>query len=208
MAILIDCPCCFPLVWAITPTVTALYSPNLSKSDCMSDVARICSIITFLLSKLWKVKFSLLCDVIFLVRLQGNFDIDHSQEWKGYTTVWGLSAVTLAFEEVHSTQYANVRDFAYKIGNWKSIPTKRNEETNDAFQTTFTTRFIKWLSEMKMLFTNDVQFPSAILEHSLPWSFALCVVWDELRLSRASWFCVQLYLMHNIKCINVKWSVQ
>ena len=60
-----------------------VYSPNLSKSDCMSDVARICSIITFHLSKLWKVKFSILCDVIFLVRLQGNFDIDHSQEWKG-----------------------------------------------------------------------------------------------------------------------------
>ena len=60
-----------------------VYSPNLLKSDCMSDVARICSIITFHLSKLWKVKFSILCDVIFLVRLQGNFDIDHSQEWKG-----------------------------------------------------------------------------------------------------------------------------
>ena len=60
-----------------------VYSPNLSKSDCMSDVARICSIITFHLSKLWKVKFSILCDVIFLVRLQGKFDIDHSQEWKG-----------------------------------------------------------------------------------------------------------------------------
>ena len=37
-----------------------MYSPNLSKSDCMSDVARICSIITFHLSKLWKVKFSIL----------------------------------------------------------------------------------------------------------------------------------------------------
>ena len=48
-----------------------MYSPNLSKSDCMSDVARICSIITFHLSKLSKVKFSILCDVIFLVRLQG-----------------------------------------------------------------------------------------------------------------------------------------
>ena len=45
--------------------------------------SRICSIITFHLSKLWKVKFSILCDVTFLVRLQGNFDIGHSQEWKG-----------------------------------------------------------------------------------------------------------------------------
>ena len=70
---------CYPFhSWA-----QKVYSPNLSKSDCMSDEARICSIITFHLSKLWKVKFSILCDVIFLVRLQGNFDIDHSQEWKG-----------------------------------------------------------------------------------------------------------------------------
>ena len=37
-----------------------VYFPNLSKSDCMSDVARICSIITFHLSELWKVKFSIL----------------------------------------------------------------------------------------------------------------------------------------------------
>ena len=35
------------------------------------------------MSKLWKAKFSLLCDVIFLVGLQEKFDIDHSQEWKG-----------------------------------------------------------------------------------------------------------------------------
>ena len=71
--------------WKVLPFhswAQKVYSPNLSKSDCMSDVARICSIITFHLSKLWKVKFSILCDVIFLVRLLGNFDIDHSQEWK------------------------------------------------------------------------------------------------------------------------------
>ena len=41
---------------------------------------RIRSIIIFHLSKLWKVKFSLLCDVIFLVRLQEKFDVDHSYE--------------------------------------------------------------------------------------------------------------------------------
>ena len=40
-------------------------------------------IIIFHLSKLWKAKFSIQCDVIFLVRLQGKFDIDHSWEWKG-----------------------------------------------------------------------------------------------------------------------------
>ena len=34
------------------------------------------------LSKLWKTKFFILCDVIFLVRLQGKFEIDHSWEHK------------------------------------------------------------------------------------------------------------------------------
>ena len=53
------------------------------KEKCVSEVARICSIIIFHLSKLLKVKFSLLCAVIFLVRLQEKFDSDHSQEWKG-----------------------------------------------------------------------------------------------------------------------------
>ena len=57
-----------------------MYSPNLLKRKCISEVARICITIIFHLSKLRKVKFSILCDVIFLVRLQGKFDIDHSQE--------------------------------------------------------------------------------------------------------------------------------
>ena len=26
-----------------------------------------------------------MCDVIFLVGLEGKFDFDHSQEWKGYS---------------------------------------------------------------------------------------------------------------------------
>ena len=60
-----------------------VHSPNLLKRKCISGVARICIIIIFHLSKLWKAKFSLLCDVIFLVRLQEKFDIDRSQEWKG-----------------------------------------------------------------------------------------------------------------------------
>ena len=43
------------------------------------DVARIGSVIVFHLSKLqWKAKFSVMCDVVFLVRLQEKFDIDHS----------------------------------------------------------------------------------------------------------------------------------
>ena len=50
------------------------------KEKCVSEVARICSIIIFHLSKPLKVKFSILCAVIFLVRLQEKFDSDHSQE--------------------------------------------------------------------------------------------------------------------------------
>ena len=42
---------------------------------------RVGSTIILHLSKLWKAKFFILCDVIFLVRLQEKFDIDHSWEW-------------------------------------------------------------------------------------------------------------------------------
>ena len=53
------------------------------KEKCISEVARIGSIIIFHLRKLWKAKFSILCDVIFLVRLQEKLEIDHSWEFKG-----------------------------------------------------------------------------------------------------------------------------
>ena len=51
-----------------------VHSPNLLKRRYISEVARICIIIIFHMSKLWKVKFSLLCDVIFQVGLQEKFD--------------------------------------------------------------------------------------------------------------------------------------
>ena len=44
---------------------------------------RIGNMIISHLNKLWKAKFFTLCDVIFLVRLQEKFEIDHSWEWKG-----------------------------------------------------------------------------------------------------------------------------
>ena len=46
----------------------------------MSDVVRIGSMIICQLSKLKTAKFFILCGVIFLVRLQEKFDIDHSWE--------------------------------------------------------------------------------------------------------------------------------
>ena len=54
-----------------------VHSPNVSNRECICDLLRIGSIIIFHLSKLWKAKFFILCNVIFLVRLQGKFDIDH-----------------------------------------------------------------------------------------------------------------------------------
>ena len=47
------------------------------------DLVRIGSKIFSRLSKLWKAKFFTLYDVIFLVRLQRKFEIDHTWEWKG-----------------------------------------------------------------------------------------------------------------------------
>ena len=52
------------------------------KGECISKPVRIGSIFIFHLSELWKTTLFVLCDVIFLVRLQGRFKIDHSWEWK------------------------------------------------------------------------------------------------------------------------------
>ena len=51
----------------------------------MSEVVRIGSIIIFHPSKA-AMKFFILCDGIFLVRLQRKFEVDHSWESKGLTT--------------------------------------------------------------------------------------------------------------------------
>ena len=50
------------------------------KRKCISEVVRIGGTMISRLSKLSKAKFSILCDVIFMVRLQGKFVIDHSWE--------------------------------------------------------------------------------------------------------------------------------
>ena len=55
------------------------------KEKYTREAGRIGSIIIFHLSKLWKAKFFILYDVIFLVRLPGKFEIDHSWEWKADT---------------------------------------------------------------------------------------------------------------------------
>ena len=57
------------------PSSQKVHSPNLLKRKCISEVVRIVSAIIFHLSELWKAKFSILCDVLLLVRLQEKFDI-------------------------------------------------------------------------------------------------------------------------------------
>ena len=52
--------------------------PCRINSQCVSDVVRIGSLIIFHLSKLSKAKFFILCDAIFLVRLRGKCEIDHT----------------------------------------------------------------------------------------------------------------------------------
>ena len=65
------------------PSSKSTFSQPL-KEKCICKVVRIGTlVIIFHSSKLWKTKFFILCDVIFLVRLQGKFEIDHSWEWKG-----------------------------------------------------------------------------------------------------------------------------
>ena len=65
-----------------------VYSPNLiwrDREKCVGEFVGIASIIIFCLSKSYKSQISLAyfnCDVIFLVRLQGKIEIDHSWERK------------------------------------------------------------------------------------------------------------------------------
>ena len=53
------------------PSSTRVLSQPFKKK-CITDIMSICSIIIFPPSKLCKAKFFILCDVIFLVRLQGK----------------------------------------------------------------------------------------------------------------------------------------
>ena len=62
------------------------------KEKCISEVVRIGSIIIFHLSKLWNATFSILCDVIFLVKLQEKIEIDKIGDWD-----WGWRSLFLAF---------------------------------------------------------------------------------------------------------------
>ena len=62
-----------------TPKLKKVHSPNLQR-EMYSEAVRIGSIIISCVSKLVKAKFLILCDVIFLARLQEKFGNDHSWE--------------------------------------------------------------------------------------------------------------------------------
>ena len=69
---------CLPNVFnSFTPTFKTYIIPTFQREMYYWGSENWWSII----SKLQKAKFFILCDVIFLVRLQGNFEIDHSWEW-------------------------------------------------------------------------------------------------------------------------------
>ena len=54
------------------------FSEPFKEKMYISEVLRIGSAIIFHLSELWKAKFSILCDVLLLVRLQEKVDIDYT----------------------------------------------------------------------------------------------------------------------------------
>ena len=60
----------------VTPKFSMNTLSRPFKEICISEVGRVGSITIFDLSKLWKAKFSILCDVIFVVRLREKFESD------------------------------------------------------------------------------------------------------------------------------------
>ena len=100
---------------------SAIRSPNLLRRNCISDVVRIGSTIVSHLIKLWNVKFFLLCDVIFLVKLQGKFELDQSWKWKPDT-------ITNTHPNGHVyDSRGELPDQTYKTLFWKSFLVPRNE---------------------------------------------------------------------------------
>ena len=88
----------------------------------MSDAVRIGSIIIFHLSKLGKAKFFLLCDVIFLVRLQGKFDIDHSCGWKASSTRISEFFIGISEHQSASIWTKINKDHSYSSKHYNASP--------------------------------------------------------------------------------------
>ena len=91
-----------------------------SKQKCVSVIVRIGSIIIFHLSKLWKVKFFILCDVILLVKLQGKFYLPprllESKRSQGKRRVVFVKIWTF-FSKFKIPSYPNISDYWDNPGN-------------------------------------------------------------------------------------------
>ena len=124
-----------------------------------------------------------------------------SREYMLTVTVM-VTAVTLTFEEMR-TPYASRRESCIqKFGNayqWKEI-----DKRMPHFKSTFTTKFIKWLSEIKCYSQTMCTFLSHTRMFRDHFRHVLFETrWDWLRTLHVSppWFCVQLdfYVYHTQK---------
>ena len=95
------------------------FTPNLFKwgSEYIS------SIIIFHLNRLWKAKFFTLCDVVFLVRLQGEIQIlitlgcerVDSQEWSISNLSWSLTRSNTSHSTIQYEAYSDERRLYYQF---------------------------------------------------------------------------------------------
>ena len=119
-----------------------------------------------------------------------------------------VSTFTCCSDFVMFSARASFWGDAYTVRKWtinlrtktgKCVPTKRNRETNAAFRSTFSTKFIKPFSEIKW----SSRTMRAFLSHTRVCSVIVCVTFCLRRVETESgllrrlyaslpWFCVQL----------------
>ena len=102
----------FDIIWLLLGGKrSSSFTPKFKEYILPVYKVRIGSIIIFHLRKLWKAKFFILCDVIFLVRLQEKFEIDHSLGVRPTIkpTQWSSWAICLLIQQTQ-TSVEQVRD--------------------------------------------------------------------------------------------------
>ena len=144
------------------------------------------SIIILHLSKLWKARFFILCDVIFLVRLQEKFEIDHSCEWKGYIST-DLERTTRGTTHIRPTQR-----FTHKGSR---------VDRESTLHHCFTQSIAVGLDLLKILFFHMYDIPSfegEIMMCGCLFTFRSQVYWPvywnlDRRSFAAGWFVVRVF---------------
>ena len=96
-----------------------------------------------------KANFFILCDVIFLVRLQGKFEIDHSWEWKGYGLQFQSSPRPSKNAQRLDQWRTDISDLASDFISRYSIKTRREIARTKRFQ--WPTRAETWTSSKAVL---------------------------------------------------------